>query len=82
LVDDIATSAKTIINAANMCLDNGAVGVYAAVVHPDFAQGVMANIERSSIKKFYTTNTIEKTVDKISDYSKFVIVDVTEIFEL
>jgi ribose-phosphate pyrophosphokinase len=82
LVDDIATSAKTIINAANMCLNNGAVGVYAAVVHPDFAQGVMANVEQSSIIKFYTTNTIEKTVDKLFNYSKFAIVDVTEVFKL
>ena len=58
LVDDIATSGSTIINAANMCLENGALEVSAAIVHPDFALGVAEKLGSSNLTNFFTTNSI------------------------
>lgn len=59
LVDDIVTSANTLINAADQCLKEGAYQVLAAVTHHDFAPNAPQKITQSPIKKFFTTNTIK-----------------------
>jgi ribose-phosphate pyrophosphokinase len=82
LVDDISTSGGTIINAATLCLEKGAKSVHAVVVHPDFAPGVAGNIQNSVLASFWTTNTIEKTVDDLSKYDKIKVVDIAQIFEI
>lgn len=58
LVDDIITSGGTIIHAADLCLDRGAKNVYAAITHHDFSTKAPGRIQESSLKAFYTTNTI------------------------
>ena len=80
LVDDVATSGKTIMNAAKMCLDAGATAVSAAVVHADFAIGVPRLLEESLLTSFYTTNTIEKPLEDLSQYGKIKVVDISQIF--
>jgi len=82
LIDDVSTSGKTILNAAKMCLKFNAKEVYAVVVHPDFAIGVPKLIQKSGIKKFYTTNTIEKTLEDLTDYSKIQVLDISKFFTL
>lgn len=79
LVDDVATSGGTILHAAELCLSKGATAVYAAVVHPDFAQGVPQKIQESPIVKWYTTNTIEDNHEALKTYSKFVSVSVAPL---
>jgi len=80
LVDDIITGGGTIINSAELCLQKGALEVFAAVVHPDFAPAAAAKIENSKLKNLWTTNTIEKTVDDLQKFEKINIVDIAEIF--
>jgi len=58
LIDDIVTSAGTLLHAADMCLDRGAKDVYAAITHHDFSTKAPERIQNSSLKAFYTTNTI------------------------
>jgi ribose-phosphate pyrophosphokinase len=58
LVDDLVTSAGTLVNAAELCLDRGAKKVIAAVVHHDFGPEAPAKIQSSRISRFFTTNTI------------------------
>jgi ribose-phosphate pyrophosphokinase len=58
LVDDIITSGKTLINAADLCLKKGAKKVIAAIVHHDFSSSSLKRLEQSSIEKIFTTNTI------------------------
>ena len=82
LIDDVSTSGKTILNAAEICLKFNAKEVYAVVVHADFAFGVPKLIEKSVLKKFYTTNTIEKTLEDLTDYSKIQVLDISKIFAL
>lgn len=81
LVDDISTSGGTIIHSTDLCLQKGALAVYAAVVHPDFGQGVAAKIQESSLKEFWTTNTIERTVDDLTMYPKIKITDIASVFK-
>lgn len=66
LVDDIITSGGTLLNAAELCLKNGAKKVLAAVVHHDFSQKAPKRIQESKIEKFFTTDTIE-----LKDNQKF-----------
>ena len=82
LVDDVATSGKTIINADNLCLKHGAKAVSAVVVHPDFARGVPSFIQQSDLIHFFTTNSIEKPIEKLDAYSKIKVVDIAGLFHL
>lgn len=79
LVDDVSTSGKTIVNAAKLCLQAGAKGIIAAVVHPDFAKNVPQFIQNSTLKFFYTTNTIEKTLESLSTFPKIKIIDIAKV---
>jgi len=80
LVDDVSTSGKTIVHAAQMCLDQGAKSVSAVVVHPDFAQRVPEYLEKSPLKHFYTTNTIEITLEDLTPFTKIKRIEIAPIF--
>jgi phosphoribosylpyrophosphate synthetase len=82
LIDDISTSGSTILNALELCKANGVKEVYVVIVHADFAKGVAEKFQNSEIKKVYTTNTIEKTVENLDFYSKFKVLDVSKVFEI
>ena len=71
LVDDVATSGGTIIHAAQLCRQKGARSVSAAVVHPDFAPGVVEKLQASLFAGFYTTDTIEEANKTLSGYPVF-----------
>lgn len=69
LVDDIATSGGTLINAANMCKEKGAKQVVAAVTHFDIGINRAQALRESGIDAFFTTNSIvispENTFEKL-----------------
>lgn len=73
IVDDIATSAGTLIHSAELCKKNGATKVIAAVVHHDFSSAAPERIQNSSIEKFFTTNTLalkkEHEFEKLEEVS-------------
>ena len=77
LVDDIATSGNTLINAADLVIKNGAKRVVAAFTHADFAQDTIQKLEASNIEKIFTTDTI--TLDKSQTSNKIEIASVAEI---
>jgi len=58
IIDDVATSGTTLINAAHFALDQGAQSVLAAIVHRDFAPGAAEKIQNSKIEIFFTTDSI------------------------
>lgn len=82
LVDDIATSGGTIMHAADLCIEKGATAVYAVVVHPDFGIGIPAKIQASKLSTFYTTNSIEKTIEDLTKYPKIKVVNVSSILKI
>lgn len=73
IVDDVATSGSTLINAADFCMQTGATGVIAAIVHRDFAPGAPEIIQNSTIEAFFTTDSIalkeENTFEKMRTVS-------------
>ncbi|MFW5704017.1 MAG: ribose-phosphate diphosphokinase [Patescibacteria group bacterium] len=68
LVDDIATSAGTLIHSAELCMKHGATKVVAAVTHHDFSPKAVERIMNSPIELFFTTNTIQ--LNEIYNFEK------------
>jgi len=58
IVDDVATSGRTLINSAHFALEKGATSVIAAIVHRDFGPEAPQKIQDSNIEMFFTTDTI------------------------
>ena len=79
LVDDVSTSGKTIVNAAKLCLQVKAKKVLAVVVHADLAIGVAKLLQQSSLEAFFTTNTIEQTVEDLKPYPKIKVIDIAKV---
>ncbi|MFH1826831.1 MAG: ribose-phosphate pyrophosphokinase [bacterium] len=77
LVDDIATSGNTLINAADLVLQNGAKKVIAVFTHADFAPDTVQKLNDSKIDKIFTTDTITLNQKQLSD--KIEVVSVAEI---
>ena len=73
LVDDIVTSAGTLIHAADLCMKYGATKVIAVVTHHDFSDKASERIMNSPIETFFTTNTIQMNdslrFDKLKEIS-------------
>ncbi|GIW63257.1 MAG: ribose-phosphate pyrophosphokinase [Patescibacteria group bacterium] len=73
IVDDVSTSAGTLINSAELCLKYKASKILAVIVHKDFTQEAVEKINNSKIEKIFTTNTITRTdlkePDKIATIS-------------
>lgn len=73
IVDDVATSGSTLMNAAEASIERGATGALAAIVHHDFAEGTPEKLQASKLERFFTTNSIllkeEHKFDKLHEVS-------------
>lgn len=73
IVDDMVVSGSTVIPAVDLCLERGAREVYSAVVHPDFTKEAPGRLQKSKLKRFFTTNSIplkkEDRFDKLEEIS-------------
>ncbi|MCS6956556.1 MAG: ribose-phosphate pyrophosphokinase [Patescibacteria group bacterium] len=58
IVDDIITSGGTLVHASDLCLEKKAKKVFACIVHHDFSSSAKKILEKSSIEKIFTTDTI------------------------
>lgn len=59
LVDDIISTGRTMIEAANALKDAGAITISAAATHGIFTPGTQERFTQSIIKKVYVTNSIK-----------------------
>ena len=73
LVDDILTSGRTLINAAELCLSAGAKATLAAIVHHDFSKDAPEKLIHGPLEKIFTTDTIKllenQTFEKLEEIS-------------
>lgn len=60
LVDDMISTGRTIIEAANALKNLGATSISAAATHGIFAGDAAERIEKSCLEKIYVTNTIKQ----------------------
>jgi ribose-phosphate pyrophosphokinase len=78
LVDDMADTCGTLELAAQTLKDHGASVVYAMVVHGILSGKALDVIERSSIHKLVTTNTLPVR-DKLALSAKLACIDVSVV---
>ncbi len=70
IVDDLVSTAGSLVEAARALQENGALDVYAAVVHPVLAGPAIERLEKSTIKELIVTNSIPLTPEKQSSRLK------------
>ena len=78
IVDDMISTAKTLVKAANKIIALGAKEVYAVAVHPVFVSNAIKIIEESDIKKVIVTDTIPLN-DELKSNNKIIQVSVSEL---
>ena len=79
IIDDMVDTGGTLIAAIDALLNEGAVDVYCCCTHPVLSDPAVSRIQKSKLKKFVTTNTIELSEDaKASD--KFVQLSIAKTF--
>ena len=61
IIDDLVDSGGTICNAADALVKKGAKDVYAYVVHGVFSDNAVERIQKSKIKQFVVTNSIDNS---------------------
>jgi ribose-phosphate pyrophosphokinase len=70
IVDDEIDTAGSIVQAADVCLANGATAVYATAIHPVFSGPAVERLRTSRITEVVVTNSIalppEKRFDKLT----------------
>ena len=69
LVDDLISTGGSLVEAAQALKREGALDVYAAVVHPVLADPAVERVQKSNIKELAVTNSIpiskEKRINKL-----------------
>ena len=69
LIDDITDTARTLCNAADLIIDEGANSVIAVCTHPVLSDTAITNIQNSKLSKIFLSDTIcvpeEKKIEKI-----------------
>jgi ribose-phosphate pyrophosphokinase len=70
IIDDEIDTAGSLVQAAEVCVENGASEIYAACTHAVLSGPAIERLEQSPIRELVITNTIplppEKTIDKIT----------------
>ncbi|MFM9105568.1 MAG: ribose-phosphate diphosphokinase [Chloroflexota bacterium] len=67
IVDDEIDTAGSITQAANVCIQNGALEVYASAIHPVFSGPAIERLQASPIREVVVTNSISLPPDKMMD---------------
>jgi len=78
IVDDFTISAGTLVDAARILTERGATEVYAAVSHALLTGPANERIDRSSIERVFTTDSVETQPRKLSE--KVEVVSVAGLF--
>lgn len=77
IVDDVIVTGGTLLNAAHMLKDEGAIQAIAAVTHADFVGGADKILQDSPLDQIWVTNTI-----KINEEQFFPKLEVSSIAPL
>jgi ribose-phosphate pyrophosphokinase len=77
LVDDICSTAGTLVAAANACKHAGAQRIFAAASHPVMVGNALERIRNSPIEKIFVANTIPT---KLENEERISVISVANIF--
>jgi ribose-phosphate pyrophosphokinase len=79
LVDDMCSTAGTLVSAAEACRKKGAQRIFAAITHGLFVGKAIERIEKSPIELVLVSNTVPAS-DLVLKSSKFKVVSVASLF--
>ncbi len=77
IVDDMISSGKTIVKAANLLRENGLEEIYVFVTHPIFSADASELLQKSDIQKVFVTDSVFVPEEKL--FEKLEILSVAEI---
>lgn len=77
MIDDIVDTAGTLVNAATVMKEKGALEIRACCTHAVFSGPAIERIENSCIDEMVVLNTI--CADRVRDKSKFTVLSVADI---
>jgi ribose-phosphate pyrophosphokinase len=70
IIDDEIDTAGSLVQAAEVCMENGAAEIYAACSHAVLSGPAIERLERAPIRELVISNTIplppEKAIEKIT----------------
>lgn len=66
IVDDIASTARTVAQAANLARAAGATEVVVAVTHALFADDALAHLHRAGVSEIWSTDSVPHASNRIS----------------
>jgi ribose-phosphate pyrophosphokinase len=78
IVDDFSISAGTLVDAARIVTERGAISVYAAITHGLLASGAIERLEESPIEQLFMTDSVETQPVELSP--KIEVVSVAGLF--
>lgn len=79
LVDDIADTCETLVNASELIQQKGASKIYAFITHGIFSDHALDNLERTHIDTIFISNTIPQD-RALARGSRFQSFDVSCMF--
>jgi ribose-phosphate pyrophosphokinase len=77
IVDDMISTGKTMVEAAEMLIENGALKVFVFATHPVFARFAGKLLEHSRIERVFVSDTID--VPAFNLFPKLEIISIAEI---
>ena len=77
IVDDMISTGKTMVEAAEMLIENGAVKVFVFATHPVLARDSAKLLQHSRIERIFATDTID-----VPSYSLFPKLEIISIADL
>ena len=78
LIDDMINTGKTVCNAADALIKNGATEVYCCATHAVFSDYAVKRLKESVIKEVVVTDTIELREDEY--FEKLTVLSTAKIF--
>jgi len=78
LVDDLCSTAGTLVTAAEICAQSGAKRIFVAFTHGLLVGGAIERLENAPIEKIYISNTVPLREDQI--HPKFEVVSAAPLF--
>lgn len=77
IVDDMASSGKTLVQSAKLLKEHGVGEIYAFITHPIFSEDAPLLLEGSQIKRIYTTDSVRVPDNKL--FPKLEILSISNI---
>lgn len=78
IIDDIADTCGTLLEAARILMNNGAKSISAGIVHLIAPKRISEKLKDSNITKLIVTNSISDHIDKVTSNIQIIEIDISD----